>query len=49
MEKAAVGPACVIETFMRPETEEEMQVRLKEEAERAEKAAKDKKKIAKKE
>lgn len=34
---------------MRPETEEEMQARLKEEAEKAEKAAKDKKKAAKKE
>lgn len=34
---------------MRPETEEEMQTRLKEEAEKAEKAAKDKKKAAKKE
>jgi hypothetical protein len=49
VERAQVGPACVIETFMRPETEQEMQVRLKEEAERAEKAAKDKKKAAKKE
>jgi len=34
---------------MRPETEEEMQSRLKDEAEKAEKAAKDKKKGNKKE
>jgi hypothetical protein len=40
---------CVIETFMRPETEEEMQARQKEEAEKAEKAAKEKNKAAKKE
>lgn len=44
-----MGAACVIETFLRAETEEEMQARQKEEAERAEKAAKDKKKAAKKE